>query len=157
MDRLLPQGNVAYHARGAITGPLHIMSSYGANMVAPTKLQAAEVIEKLAVADWLKNYKRQPTKAEAEEKGAWTLALAAAFKDAKDYATRFLIWDPLAYYKACDENDMQDFLNSQGGPKDPWYAKGAFVVALAILGMLVLGFVFIGTKVMPYIQAAAAN
>lgn len=155
MDRNLPQGNVAYQARGAIKGPFHIMSSYGANLVAPTKLQAAEHLEKIAVADWLKDYKRQPTDKEAEKDGAFTKYLEDAWSWAKDRATLFLIWDPLAYFKACDENDMQDFLNSQGGPKDPWYAKGAFVVAIMILGILVLGFIFIGAKVMPYIQAAS--
>lgn len=154
-DRMLPQGNVAYQARGDIKGPLHIMSSYGANLVSPTKLQAAKVIEELAVADWLRNYKRQPTVAEAAPKGAFREALEAAWLDAKQYATNFLIWDPLAYFKACDENDMQDFLNAAGGVKDPWYAKAAFVVVLVCAVMLLGVLGILGMKILPAIQAQA--
>jgi hypothetical protein len=161
-DRQLPQGNVAYQARGEIRGPLHIMSAYGANLVAPTKLQAAEHIEKIAVADWLKDYKRQPKKEEiGKDKDGkdlpFTAHLEAAWAKAKEYATLFLIWDPLAYFKACDENDMQDFLNSQGGVKDPWYAKAAFVGVIFLGGLMLLMLGIIGLKVLPAIQAANAG
>lgn len=156
-DRHLPQGNVAYQARGAIKGPLHIMSSYGANLIAPSKLQAAEVIEKQAVADWLKDYKRQPTAAEAQPKGTFTQHLEAAFAKAKEYATLFLIWDPLAYFKACDENDMQDFLNAAGGVKDPWYAQAAFIGVLILGVMLLVILGVLGLKILPAIQAGAGG
>lgn len=157
MDRLLPQGNVAYHAKGAIKGPLHVMTSYGANLIAPTKLQAAEHLEKLAVADWLANYKRQPTQAEAGEKGAFTQHLQSAWTKAKEYATLFLVWDPLAYFKACGENDMQDFLNAQGGVKDPWYAKAALVFGIASVGLIGILLVVVMTKVLPAIQAMSQH
>lgn len=156
-DRMLPQGNVAYQARGDIKGPFHIMSSYGANLKAPPKLQAAEVIEKIAVADWLADYQRQPTPAEARTGGAFAEHLMAAFAKAKDVATNFLIWDPLAYMKACGENDMQDFLNAQGGPRDPWYAKAAFFLIVGVLGLLLLLFGIVSLKVLPALQQANAG
>lgn len=153
MDRLLPQGNVAYQARGAISGPLHVMTSYGSNLVAPPKLEAAKVIEKVAVADWVADYKRLPK--DEKEQGLFAERLKKAWDEAKLLATRFLVWDPLAYYKACDENDMQDFLNSNGGAKDPWYAKAAFVAIVIVGGLMLLLLAVVMMRILPALQASA--
>lgn len=151
VDRVLPAGPATYPTNW---GPLNIVSAYGANLVAPSKLEAAECIEKVAVAEWVMDYKRQPKKEEAAPEGAFAAGLHAAAEKAKALSTRFLIWDPLRYYKACRENDMQDLYNSNGLQKDPWYAKAAFI------GVLIVGFLLLavlGVLMMKIVPALAAH
>jgi len=137
-DANLPAGAAAYPMKGALRGPLHLLTSYGANLVAPSKLEAAATIQKEALAEWVVNYERQPRKEEEKTEGAWTKAMHAAMEEASKLATRFRVWDPLRYWKATRENDMQDLYASSGAGRDPWYAKAAFIGVL-IVGVLLLG------------------
>lgn len=150
MDRILPAGPATYPTNW---GPLNIVSNFGHNLVAPSKLEAAETLEKTFVAEWVRDYQRQPKKEEAEKGGAFAKGLSEAIEKGKQLATRLQIWDPLTYYKACRENDMQDLYNSNGGQKDPWYAKAAFI------GVLIVGFLLLAVLgvIMMKVLPALAN
>jgi len=155
-DRIMPSGPASYPSR---LGPIHIVTSYGSSIVAPSKQEAAAQIEKAFVADWVANYKRLPKKEETEKDkegkpGAFLEGFEAAKAQAGKIAKRFLIWDPLACFKSCQENDMQDLYNSNGGTKDPWYAKAAFI------GVLIVGFLLLavlGVLMMKIVPALAAH
>lgn len=145
-DRALPAGPAAYQIRG--WGPLNILTTYGSNLVAPSKLEAAESIEKAAVADWVADHKRLPK--DDREKQDFAALYGAAVARAKQLATRFLIHDPRTYYKATRENDMQDLYNSAGTQKDPWYVV-PLMVGMAIVGIIV--FVLLGVILLKVVPA----
>jgi len=154
-DAMLPAGAASYPMKGDLRGPLHLMTSYGANLVAPSKLEAAATIEKEALAEWVVNYERQPRKEEEKTEGAWTKAMHAAREEASKLATRFRVWDPLRYWKGTRENDMQDLYESPDDGRDPWYAKAAFFGVL-IVGVLLLGVLgVLMVKVLPALGGMA--
>lgn len=106
-------------------GPLHLKSEYGANLVAPTKEQAIDAATDQPIAN-----------------------------DAKTYH-RFRIWDPLTYWRATRENDMEDLYAAQR-EKDHWAVKLAPLAIILFVGML--GFLgFILWKIMPLLQKAGAH
>lgn len=156
-DSTLPAGAVAYPMTGGLKGPLHILSSYGSNLYCPSKLEAAATIEKEFVADWVANYKRQPKQEEAAKGGIFATGLEAAIESGKKLGLRFRVWDPLRYWKASRENDMQDLYASSGASRDPWYAKAAFFAVIGVIALLLLLFGVISLKVLPALQAANAG
>lgn len=149
MDRIQPSGPASYPTNW---GPLHILSTDGFSLVAPSKLEAAKTIEHNFVAQWIQDNKRLPNKDES-----FTDGLKKAMADGERLAKRFLVWDPLAYWKKSRESVMQKLYHSIGGAPEPWYAKAAVVLGIiAVVGTLaVLGITVL--KVLPALQAAGGS
>lgn len=106
-------------------GPLHVLSEYGANLVAPTKDEAQEV-----GAD--KPLKMDPKK-----------------------FIRFRVWDPLALWRACRENDMEDLYSAQKD-KDHWMVK-VFPMLAVLLILVLAAAAFIIWRTIPVLQSAAGG
>lgn len=146
-DRVLLNGPASYPSTW---GPLHLHTTYGANLVAPSKQEAARTIEYVAVANWIATHGRKPVKDEAD----FREGLAKAQAEAKKLATRFEIWDPRTYYKACRESVMQKLYNSTGAGGDPWYAKALIVIGIiSIVGVLAVLAITV-VKVIPALNGA---
>lgn len=153
-DRVEASGPASYPSNW---GPLHIMSDAGFSLVAPSKLEAAKTIEAIHVANWVADNKRLPNKVEAGEGGHFQEGLAKAMMDAERLAKRFLVWDPLAYWKKSRESIMQKLYHSIQGDRHPWYATviliGMVIVAIAVFA--VLGVLMV--KVVPALAPKASQ
>lgn len=105
-------------------GPLHLLTYGGANLVAPTKDDASSLT--------------YPKNANAEER--------------KNIFQRFRVWDPVIYWRACRENDMEDFYAAQQD-KDHWIVKVAPLafIAVAVLSLMLM---FLLWKLMPLLNQA---
>lgn len=114
-------------------GPIHILTDYGANLVAPSKDYVAKDIAENGL---------DGTRGSGVIEGG-----TAASKKA---AERFLVWDPLILFRACKENDTEDYYAAQQG-KPHWMEKVAPFLMIAVLGLVALvGFML--WKLMPLIQ-----
>lgn len=144
---ILPDGTVSYPGP---LGQLHILTSYGHSLKAPGKQEYASFLEKQAIGDWVLTNDELP---EAGTEG-WEKTMRGVLAKAKDLVLNFLIADPWTYYKAIDENDMEDLRNSTGAGKDPWYA-GILVIGVIACLLLLLGvFGAVVFKVLPLLKAA---
>lgn len=118
-------------------GPIHILTDYGANLIAPSKDHVAKTIEDTPFPPEVKT---------PEEKKAFREKVAKM-------AQRFLVWDPLIYWRACKENDTEDYYAAQQD-KPHWMEKIAPYLMVSVLGLVALvGFML--WKLMPIIQGAA--
>jgi len=153
-DKVILAGPASY---GSNWGPVNLITSYGHSIVAPSKFEASAQVEKAVIAEWVANYKRLPRNDKddgGKDKVAFASLLESAMANARKIATRFLIWDPLTYYNATRENDMQDLYNSGGTDKDPWYARLLVIGVFGVLGLVLLLFGVVILKVLPALQAA---
>lgn len=114
---VIARGEAAYPTK---RGPLHLVSEYGANLVAPTKEEAIDIDS------------GQPI---SHEKATYA---------------RFRIWDPLTYWRATRENDMEDLYAAQK-EREHWAVKLAPVAIILFVGML--GFLgFLLWKILPLLD-----
>lgn len=153
-DTFIAAGLASYPSN---KGPLHIVADYGSNLVAPSKddvykkLLAAEM-EKAKELYFQKLSERpadHPFKAKDEK--LW----AELTEEAKRTPMRFLVHDPLIYYRACKENDTEDYYAAQQG-KPHWMEKVAPWLAIAVLALVgLVGFML--WKVLPIITSKAAG
>lgn len=104
-------------------GPLHILAPDGSNLVAPTK----------------------------DEPGP-DAKTGKDIKSNPDIFRRFRIWDPLVYWRATRENDMQDLYSAQK-EKEHWAVKLAGPAMFLLVGLM--GFLgFILWKIYPLLERA---
>ena len=116
-------------------GPIHILTDYGANLIAPSK-------DRVAV-DIAKNGVKHGSQQLGDEK-----------LDNKTASEVFLVWDPLTYGRATRENDMEDLYAAQQN-KPHWMEKVAPFLMIAVLALVgLVGFMLY--KLMPLIQGASA-
>lgn len=152
-DTFIAAGLASYPSN---KGPLHIMADYGANLVAPSKddvykkLLAAEE-EKAKQVYWTKLEEAGKDPAKDKDEKLW----AQLLEEAKRLPMRFLVHDPLIYYRACKENDTEDYYAAQQG-KPHWMEKVAPWLAISVLALVMLvGFML--WKVLPIITSKAAG
>lgn len=116
-------------------GPLQLLTSYGANLIAPSKDDKTALL-----------YPAQPVE------GPHAAKTTAEWRDL--VFARFRIWDPLIYWRATRENDMEDFYAAQQD-KQHWMVQLAPFALLAV-GALSLMMVFVLWKVLPLLNGAGA-
>lgn len=132
-------------------GPIHFLTDYGVNLVAPSKEDVAEAIIKndggasLELKALLEKHKGKTSIPEdaAERKDF----LERQVLRAKILANRFLVWDPLLLYRSNRENDMED-LYSSALPKEHWMVKLAPIFIVFSI-VLMAGMSFLIYKVLP--------
>lgn len=117
-------GQAAYPSN---KGPIHILTDYGANLIAPSKDEVAADMKA----------------------GRYTLPDGISVKT---WADRFLVWDPLLLWRSNRENDMEDLYSSKG-EKDPWFVKAFPIVVVLLIAMMGL-LAFVMLKVLPIISHA---
>lgn len=132
-------------------GPVLIMTDYGANLVAPTKDEAAQPGDSKAMRVASEEAARRLQEAEAQkiqlnEEEKKTLL------DRISTYVRFRVADPLIYWRATRENDQEDLYAAQR-EKDHWAVKLAPVAIILFIGLMaMLGFIL--WKVYPLLEAA---
>ena len=152
-DNYLAAGLAAYPTR---KGPLHILTDYGANLVAPSKDEVYKNLEAANLEEAKVKFQEQVKKDNLQDnKAAQESLWAKLVKEAKHVSMRFLVHDPLIYYRACKENVTEDYYMAQQGKKHwmevvaPWLA----ISVLALVGLV--GFML--WKVLPIISQRAAQ
>lgn len=146
-DTFIAAGLASYPSN---RGPLHLMADYGANLVAPSKDDVYKRLLEAETAKATETYYqklREAGKDPAKDKdpALWTQLLA----EAKQLPMRFLVHDPLIYYRACKENDTEDYYAAQQG-KPHWMEKVAPWLAVAVVALVgLVGFML--WKVLPLI------
>jgi len=121
-------------------GPLHIITDYGANLVAPSKDEVSEKLRTFIGMD------KPKEGASEDELKAYEQAKAAAHKTSE----RFRVFDPLIYWRATKENDTEDYYAAQQG-KPHWMEKVAPFLMIAVLALVgLVGFML--WKVLPIIS-----
>lgn len=146
-ETFIAAGLAAYPTK---KGPLHLLTDFGANLVAPSKdeiyknLLAAETEKaKEKYFEALREAGKDPSKDKDPE--LW----AKLLEEAKRTPMRFLVHDPLIYYRAEKENDTEDYYAAQQQKKH-WMESVAPFLAICVVALVgLVGFML--WKVLPLI------
>lgn len=145
----LVDGRAVYPSK---RGPIHLVTDYGANLVAPSKDEVYEGILKEEQGKAKVEYLQKIKELGVEKDEGLSKEL---LQRAQRVSLRFRVFDPLIYWRATKENDTEDYYAAQQ-PKPSFWEQMVPIMVLGMVGLMGLcGFLI--WKVLPILSKKAAG